>query len=105
MKPEEKAKREVKKILEESGYFFFKPQMGGFGKVGIPDFIACVNGYFLAVETKAIGEEPTPKQQEQIDEIKTSKGVALVITEENLGILRITIEYLKSLVPSPFVFT
>lgn len=100
MKPEDKAKREVKRILDESGCFYFKPQMGGFGKVGIPDFIACVNGYFLAVETKAIGKEPTPLQENRINEIRDSKGIALVITEENLRMVGFAIEYLEKL-PTP----
>lgn len=105
MKPEEKAKKEVKKILEESGCFFFKPQMGGFGKVGIPDFIACVNGYFLAVETKKVGGELTPLQLTRFREIVESKGIALRITEESLEILRETIAYLSNLQPNPFKFT
>lgn len=84
MKPEDKAKQGVKALLKKYNVWFFKPQMGGFGKAGIPDFICCIRGRLLGVETKAVGKKPTPLQQKEIDGINAAGGVAVVVTEDRL---------------------
>jgi hypothetical protein len=55
-------------------------QEGLLGRVGIPDFICCYRGTFIAIETKAPGKmhTVTPNQQRVIDEIQRHGGLAVV---------------------------
>jgi hypothetical protein len=87
MKPEQKAKEGVGLLLKKYSIWYFKPQMAGLGRAGVPDFIACIRGRMLAVETKALGKRPTPLQQREIDAINAAGGVALVVDEGKLEAL------------------
>jgi hypothetical protein len=95
MTPEGKVKTAVKKYLREQGVWFWMPVSNGMGQVGIPDFICCFNGMFIAIETKAPGKLSgvTANQQRVIDEIKSHGGLALVV--DNVDSLIPTIEFLK----------
>jgi len=79
--PEGKVKTAVKAVLKELGAWSYMPVSNGMGVVGIPDFIACLQGWFLAIETKAPGKasNTTPNQDHQIGGIRNAKGTALVI--------------------------
>jgi len=81
MTPEGKVKEAVKKILKKHGIWYFMPSANGYGKVGIPDIIACWEGRFFAIETKAPGKinNTTPNQDMQIEAIRAAKGWALVV--------------------------
>ena len=48
--PEKKVKDKVKSILTAHETYFFPPATHGFGRSGVPDIVACVNGWFLAIE-------------------------------------------------------
>ena len=52
-----------------------------FGNSGVPDFICCHEGRFLAIETKAPGKRrnTTVMQDKQIMGIHKAGGVAMVI--------------------------
>jgi Holliday junction resolvase len=82
--PEGKVKQAVKKLLEISHVYFFMPSANGYGRAGIPDFIACCNGHFLAIETKAGKGTTTALQDREIARINDAGGTALVINERNL---------------------
>jgi hypothetical protein len=45
---------------------------------GVPDFLCCVNGKFLAIELKRPGERPTDDQQRELNEVTLSGGIACV---------------------------
>ena len=45
---------------------------------GTPDRQFCINGRFIAIETKAKNGKPTPKQLERIYAIRKAGGIALV---------------------------
>jgi hypothetical protein len=83
MTPEGRVKEAVKRILKKHDIWYFMPAANGFGKVGVPDFICCWNGKFLAIETKAPGKASnlTPNQQIRIDEIRAARGWALVVDD------------------------
>lgn len=95
MTPEGKVKAAVKKYLQAQGVWFWMPVSNGMGQVGIPDFICCFNGTFIAIETKAPGKlsNVTANQQRVIDEIKAHGGLALVV--DSVDSLIPTIEFLK----------
>lgn len=83
MTPEGRVKAQVKKWLKERNIFYFMPVSNGMGQVGIPDFICCVNGMFLGIETKAPGKRgnTTANQDRVIMEIHKSGGAAVVIDD------------------------
>lgn len=94
--PEKKVKDKVKAILTTHGAYFFMPPANGYGRAGVPDFIACVNGWFLAIETKANGGKPTALQIREIETIRRNNGVAVVVDETNYDMLPDLIKKLKA---------
>lgn len=85
MTPEGKVKRRVTEILRKHGAYYFFPLTGGFGKSGVPDIVACVNGRFIGIECKAGKGKPTPLQSANLEQIAASGGLPLVINEEKLA--------------------
>ncbi len=83
MTSEGKVKAAIKKLLKEHGIWFYMPVQNGMGVVGIPDFICCWEGEFLAIETKAPGKRKnlTPNQERRIAEIHAAGGRALVVDD------------------------
>lgn len=81
--PEGKVKAAVKKWLKDNGVWFCMPMGTGFGNSGVPDFICCMNGKFLAIETKAPGKRSntTVLQDRQIMAIHQAGGCAIVIDD------------------------
>jgi hypothetical protein len=81
MTPEGKVKADVKKFLKSIGCWYFLPVSNGMGQVGIPDFICCFQGRFVAIETKAPGKlsNTTANQDRVISEIKLAGGSAVVV--------------------------
>ena len=79
--PEGRVKQAVKQYLKRRGIWFYMPIQNGMGQVGIPDFICCWNGRFLAIETKAPGKlnNTTPNQERVIKEIRSVAGCAFVV--------------------------
>jgi Archaeal holliday junction resolvase (hjc) len=87
MTPEAKTKKKVRALLDEVMVYHFNPFGGGYGRAGIPDIIACVNGYFLAIECKAGKGKTTALQDRELENIRAAGGVTLVIydTEEDIS--------------------
>jgi len=81
--PEGRVKAAVKRWLTERGIYYFMPAANGFGRAGIPDFVCCWNGRFLAIETKAPGKarNTTWMQEQEIQSIRATGGVALVVDD------------------------
>lgn len=85
MTPESKVKAAVKKILAAYGAWFCMPVGGMFGRSGVPDFLVCHNGYFIAIETKAGKGKATALQNLEMEKIRASGGATYVINEQNLA--------------------
>ncbi len=83
MTPEGAVKVRVKAWLKSRGVWYFMPANNGMGKSGIPDFICCVDGRMLAIETKAPGRRTntTAMQDMQLEAIRAAGGIALVIDD------------------------
>jgi len=72
--------RQVIRFFQEQSIWFVKYWGGGrFTRAGIPDIICCVNGYFVAVELKTDKGRVSELQQYNIDRIRESGGVAIVL--------------------------
>jgi Holliday junction resolvase len=86
--PEGRVKAQIKKLLVESGAYYVMPVSNGMGNHGVPDFLICMDGMFIAVEAKAGTNKPTALQQMHLDKIQAKGGVALVINETNYYLLK-----------------
>ena len=83
--PEAKVKAKIKDILKKHNVYYAMPIGTGYGNSGVPDFLCCVNGKFLAIEAKSGNNKPTALQNKNIREIQDAGGVALVINETNMA--------------------
>jgi hypothetical protein len=86
--PESKVKAKVKLVLNMLGAYYTSPLTGGFGNSGVPDILCCYNGWFIGIECKANGGKPTRLQQMHLNGIERQGGIALLIDEHNVGILK-----------------
>lgn len=84
MTPEAKVKAAVRKLLTEHGAYYAMPIGSGYGNSGVPDFLVCVRGRFLAVECKAGKGKTTALQDKHLQNIRAAGGQALVINEHNM---------------------
>lgn len=94
--PEKIVKDKVVSILKAEGAYYFFPATHGYGRSGVPDIVACVNGKFLAIECKAGGNKTTALQDRELRAIIEAKGVAVIINEENWGTVPTLVQWLKS---------
>lgn len=97
MTPEAKTKAAVRKVLEQAEAYFFFPPANGYGRAGIPDVVACINGGFLAVECKAGKGRTTALQDRELAHIQDAGGKALVVygTPEDLQRLSTVVQEMK----------
>ena len=93
--PEKLVKNKIKVILQDGGVYYAMPIGSGYGNAGVPDFLACVNGRFLAVEAKAGKGKTTALQAAHLEKIKTAGGVSMVVNELNLDQLKETIKWMN----------
>ena len=70
---------QLKQFLKDNGAWFVKTWSNGIQRKGIPDIIACVNGYFVGIELKAENGKPSELQKWNIDKIRESGGIAIVL--------------------------
>lgn len=81
-------KKQVKKILEDTGWKFWMPNAGAFGRSGVSDFIAVkAPRLLMAIETK-YDDVPTPLQLEFLRMIHDTGHHAFLVDETNVGLLR-----------------
>ena len=85
--PEAKVKAKIKALLKKYGAYYAMPIGTGYGNAGVPDFLCCVGGHFLAIEAKANGGKPTALQTKNITQINSCGGTAIVVDETNLTML------------------
>ena len=78
---EEKIFENIVKIFLNDKYCWYIKFWGGsqFTKAGIPDLLCCINGIFVAIELKSKNGKVSELQKIQIERIKKSGGIGLVI--------------------------
>lgn len=77
--PEGKVKKAVDEVLTRFGVLYYKPVVTGFGKRQL-DYICCVRGLYLVIETKAPGEVPTGRQRELCLDAYAAGGKVFIIS-------------------------
>jgi len=91
MTPEAVVKKAVKAILAKYNIWYFMPHMSGFGRAGIPDFICCIRGRLLGIETKAKGGKLTRIQEIEHQKIMDAGGVCIVLRPDRVKALELLI--------------
>ena len=90
--PEGKVKDKIKKILKAHNIYFAMPMGTGYGNAGVPDFLCCMNGKFLAVEAKANGGQVTKLQEKNLHDIEASGGMAWAVNETNIHLFEVWVK-------------
>jgi len=85
--PEAKVKAKIKAILKAHNVYYAMPIGTGYGNSGVPDFLCCVNGKFVAIEAKAGKGQATALQLKNLGEINKAGGYTCIINENNLDYL------------------
>lgn len=93
--PEALVKKKIRKILDAEGVYYAMPIGTGYGNSGVPDFLCCVAGRFVAIEAKAGKGTTTALQDDNIRRIRAAKGAAIVLNEENLYTLEPLIHFIR----------
>ena len=90
--PEAKVKAKIKAILKAHGIYYAMPIGTGYGNSGVPDFLCCVNGKFVAIEAKAGKGQATALQLKNLQAINSAGGYTCIIREDNYAYLERIIE-------------
>jgi hypothetical protein len=96
MTPEAKVKEKIKKILLTHDIWYAMPHGAGYGNAGIPDFLCCHKGKFIAIEAKAGKGKATALQLKNLKEIVNAGGRSIIVNEDSLPILNTLIEELSN---------
>ena len=83
--PEAKVKAKIKAILKAHNVYYAMPMGTGYGNSGVPDFLCCIKGKFLAIEAKAGKGTTTALQEKNLQSIRESGGLTAVIYETNIA--------------------
>lgn len=92
MTPESKVKKAVRTLLDDLGIYHFMPPANGFGRAGIPDIVACMDGHFIAIECKAGKGTTTALQDRELNAILNHGGTVYIAREHNLDDLKLLLK-------------
>jgi hypothetical protein len=93
-------KKQVKKILEDTGWYFWMPSASTFGRSGVSDFLAIKQPkLFMAIETK-YDDVVTMLQLEFLTSVHEAGHYAFLVDETNIDDLR---DVLTSAIPNPML--
>ncbi len=93
--PEALVKKKIKAILKAHDIYYAMPIGTGYGNSGVPDFLCCINGHFVAIEAKAGKGVATMLQIKNLDAIQKCGGHPMIIREDNYAYLERVIEDCK----------
>jgi len=81
--PEGKIKNKLDKMLKSEKVWFYSPQAGPFGRAGVPDRVAILEGQFIGIECKADRtKKPTALQLKCMKEIEMAGGKCFVVYDD-----------------------
>lgn len=93
--PEGKVKRKVNAALAPVARLWkFMPVQTGYGRPAL-DYLLCVNGRFVAIETKAKGKKPTTRQKQTTAELEAA-GAKVFIVDDTQS-LQVALEWINAL--------
>ena len=92
---EKQFETQVKDFLKSKGCWVLKTWSNGVQRQGVPDLLVCFDGFFLGVELKNETGKPSALQLWNIDEIRKSGGVALVLYPDQFEDFKKLIELVR----------
>lgn len=95
MGPEKIFENKIKKYIEDQGGWQVKFFANRMTKEGIPDILACIDGYFLGLEIKAQNGKPSDLQKYHCNKIRKAGGFAFIIYPSGFDDLKKFIDGLK----------
>lgn len=97
--PEARVKDLVKATLKEFDCYQFWPVQSGYGSATV-DCLGSAYGLFFAIETKAPGKKPTPRQELVLGQVHDTGAVTFVIDgPEGVEALRQWLEAARRMAP------
>ncbi|MFL8968920.1 VRR-NUC domain-containing protein [Helcococcus kunzii] len=79
--------------LKSKGCYVIKYWGGGkFTKAGVPDLLVCCNGIFLGIELKAPNGKPSKLQLYNLDQIKKSGGIGILLYPKDFNKFKTRVE-------------
>lgn len=82
----------IKTYLEDCRCWYVKFFANRMTRIGVPDILACVNGFFVAIEVKATHGKPSDLQLWNRDEIRKSGGISIVLYPEQWNDFKMLID-------------
>lgn len=79
MGPEKTFETKIKHFIESEGGWYVKFFANAYTKSGIPDILACINGYFVGIEVKAENGVVKPLQKRKCEDIRKAGGFAFAV--------------------------
>ena len=95
MAQEKTVENKIKKMLADNDCYFVKFFANRMTKVGVPDILASVNGYFVGIEVKAQNGRPSELQLYNVQKIRESGGFAFVVYPSGYDQLKSFIDGVK----------
>lgn len=95
MAAEKHFEKKIKAYLQNEDAWFVKFFANSFTKKGIPDVLACVDGYFIGIEVKAENGHPTELQIYHSEQIRKAGGFAFILYPTGFDKFKEFIENLK----------
>ena len=89
---EKNFENKIKKYLKDNGCWYVKYFANRMTKSGIPDILACVNSYFVAIEVKASNGKPSELQIYHRDEIRKAGGISIILYPEQFDDFKLLID-------------
>lgn len=77
-------KKEIKRLLDKHGWYWWVSQVGGYGHSGVPDIMAYRKGILLAIEAKHGTNKPSALQRAFLQSIMAEQGLAFVVSDRNI---------------------
>lgn len=92
MTEEKLFENKIKSYLKSKNCWFVKYFANAYTRAGIPDILACVNGYFVAIEVKSSKGKPSELQVYHRDEIRKANGICLILYPEQFEDFKLLID-------------
>jgi hypothetical protein len=90
---EKNFENKVKGFLKNQDAWFVKYWGGGeFTKSGVPDILACVNGYFIGIEVKAPTGRPSELQLDNLKKIDDAGGFGILLYPKDFEVFKELVE-------------
>lgn len=92
MAQEKNFENKIKNYLESRGCWFVKFFANRMTKVGVPDILACVNGFFVGIEVKASNGRPSDLQRWNRGKIRDAGGISVIVYPDQWEDLKMLID-------------